>query len=259
MRDFAGEEALQQLDKALLEALPSASESLSQLTEFFALLDSPRPDITTTMPAYSTQGREISVIQNKEELDLAIESLKYTRLIGFDSEQKPTFKKGETPNGVAVIQLATPNLCYVIQIKKIKDISSLIALIENDNIVKVGINLVGDREALYSEFGIKMRGTIDIDRVLSKLTSRNSIGAKKAARIFLNQNLQKSKSMSTSNWETPTLSQSQIKYAAEDACIVYDVTVHLLKTYPFVMQAMPLWFQENFKDEKYSTVLSLKE
>ena len=92
-----------------------------------------------------------------------------------------------------------------------------------------------------------MRGTIDIDGVLTRLTSRNSIGAKKAATVFLKRNLQKSKKISTSNWEDKTLSEKQVKYAAEDACVAYDVTMHLLNTYPFVNKAMPPWFQENFK------------
>ena len=116
-------------------------------------------------------------------------------------------------------------------------------LIEDDNIVKVGVNLTGDRQALYTEFGVKIRGAIDIDGVLTKLTSRQSIGAKKAATIFLKRNLQKSKKTSTSNWEANTLSERQIKYAAEDACVAYDVTLHLLKTYPFFKEAMPPWFK----------------
>ena len=116
-------------------------------------------------------------------------------------------------------------------------------LIEDKNIVKVGVNLTGDKQALYDEFGVTMKATIDIDGVLRKLTSRQSIGAKKAVTIFLKRNLQKSKKISTSNWEAKTLSEKQIKYAAEDACVAYDVTTHLLDTYPFVIKAMPPWFQ----------------
>jgi len=148
-----------------------------------------------------------------------------------------------------VIQLANTSECHVIQVKKIKNLNSLIKLIEDENIVKVGVNLTGDREALYTEFGIRMRATIDIDGVLTKLTSRQSIGAKKAATVFLKRNLQKSKKISTSNWESKVLSDRQVKYAAEDACVAYDVTTHLLDTYPFVREAMPLWFQKNFQGQ----------
>lgn len=248
IREIAGEEAVKELDEAVSKVLSHASPALTLLTDFFTLLDSPKEDITGTYPAYTTEGRKLNIIQNTHDLESAILSLKHTKIIGFDSEQKPTFKKGEKQHGVALIQLATPTACHLIQVKQIKDLSSLMRLIEDENIVKVGVNLVGDKQALYEEFRVKMRGTIDIDGVLTRLTSHNSIGAKKAATIFLKRNLQKSKKMSISNWEDKTLSQNQIKYAAEDACVAYDVTVHLLNTYPFVHNAMPPWFVENFKE-----------
>ncbi len=200
--------------------------------------------MTGTYPAYTMQDRKINIVQNTKELELAVKSIRRTKLIGFDSEQKPIFKKGQEPHGVAVVQLANRTECHVIQVKKIDNLSSLMKLIQDEDIVKVGVNLTGDKQALYTEFGVKMRGTIDIDRVLTQLTSRQSIGAKKAATVFLKRNLQKSKKVSTSNWEANILSDKQIKYAAEDACVAYDVTTHLLDTYPFVIKAMPLWFQE---------------
>ena len=50
--------------------------------------------------------------------------------------------------------------------------------------------------------------------------------------------------MSTSNWENDILSDSQIKYAAEDAAVALDITIHLLNKYPFVTEMMPTWFKE---------------
>jgi len=91
-----------------------------------------------------------------------------------------------------------------------------------------------------------MRAGLEIDKVLSKLTSKQQIGAKSATKIFLQKNLHKSKKMTLSNWETKTLSPNQIKYAAEDACVAYDVTIHLLNKYPFITEAMPEWFEVGF-------------
>ena len=184
------------------------------------------------------------IIQNTQELIKAVESLKTATLLGFDSEQKPTFKRNQTPHGIATIQIASLNECYIFQVKKIDDLTPLIELLENEDIAKVGINLAGDNHALHSEFGIRLKATIEIDSVLSKLTSKESIGAKKAAKIFLKKDLQKSKKMSTSNWENDILSDSQIKYAAEDAAVALDITIHLLNKYPFVTEMMPTWFKE---------------
>ena len=209
--------------------------------DFFNILDSAhtKGENPELYPEYSISDRNVQTVQNAQELNAAIKSLSKAKILGFDSEQKPTFKKNAPFHGVATIQLASQDECYVIQIKQIKDITPLIGLLEDESIVKVGINLDGDREALYKEFKIKMRASLEIDKVLSKLTSKQQIGAKRAAKIFLNKTLQKSKKMTLSNWENKTLTPNQIKYAAEDASVAYDVTIHLLETYPFVMDAMP--------------------
>ena len=243
IREYAGEEVLEKLDKAVTEVFLHESESLKLLTDFFALLDTPKLDVRTTLTPYSLENRKVYIVQSSEELTKAIQSLTLNTLIGFDSEQRPTFKKNEVGHGISLIQLATLSECYLIQIKKIDNIRPLIELLENENIIKLGINLLGDKQELHTEFGIRMRATIEIDAVLSRLSSKQSIGAKKAAKIFLKKDLQKSKKISTSNWEINTLSQRQIKYAAEDAAVVLDVTIHLLKTYPFVVHAMPEWFK----------------
>jgi ribonuclease D len=226
------------------EVITNGPEILTLLTEFFSLLDSSKLDPVDKYPSYLLDNRKVYVVQNNEELITAVESLKKATLLGFDSEQKPTFKRNQTPHGIATIQIASLNECYIFQVKKIDNLTPLIALLENENIAKVGINLAGDNHALYSEFGIRLKATIEIDAVLSKLTSKESIGAKKAAKIFLKKDLQKSKKMSTSNWENDILSDSQIKYAAEDAAVALDITIHLLNKYPFVIETMPLWFKE---------------
>lgn len=52
--------------------------------------------------------------------------------------------------------------------------------------------------------------------------------------------------MSRSNWENKVLSDSQIKYASEDATVVYDVMQKFLEQYPFVMSIMPPFFQTKY-------------
>lgn len=169
--------------------------------------------------------------------------------IGFDSEQKPTFEKGEASHGIALIQLATNKKCYLIQTKQIKNLKPLINLLENDKIVKIGTGLKGDREALFKQFNMKLKSTIDLEDVFKNLSARRQIGAKKAALIILNENLQKSKNMSRSNWENKKLSIGQIKYASEDATVVYDVIIKIIEQYPFVINIMPTFFQLHYSKE----------
>ena len=244
IRKFEGDEVVEKLNKAVSEVFLNESKSLNLLIDFFSLLDLPKEDSINIYPFYSLENRKIHVIKNTKDLVTAIKSLKLVKLVGFDSEQRPTFKKNESPHGIATIQIASLKECYIFQVKQIDNLTALIELLENEDIAKVGINLAGDNHALHSEFGIRMKATIEIDSVLSKLTSKESIGAKKAAKIFLKKDLQKSKKMSTSNWENDTLSDSQIKYAAEDAAVALDITIHLLNRYPFVIETMPIWFKE---------------
>lgn len=212
------------------------------ITEFFSLLDTPKSDEKNVLAEYTVGERKVVIVKTSQELELAIQSLKKSKIIGFDSEQKPTFKKGEKANKISLIQLANADECYLVQVLQIKDITPLLDFIRDRNFVKIGINLVGDKKALYDEYKIHMKGTLDLDGVLTKLTSKNSIGAKKVAKVFLKKNLLKSKKMSVSNWEAENLSVNQIKYASEDATVVYDATMHLVQNYPFVQSMMPQWF-----------------
>ena len=196
--------------------------------------------------SYTIGNRTIEVINTSEQLEEAMNSISLAPFIGFDSEQKPTFKKGQTSHGVCLVQLATASKCYLIQIKQIKNLKPLIDLLEDDKIIKIGTGLKGDNEALFKQFGLRLKSTIDLENVFKKLSSVNQIGAKKAASIILNEKLQKSKNISRSNWENSDLSDGQIKYASEDATVVYDVMNKIIEEYPFAMNIMPTFFQSQY-------------
>jgi ribonuclease D len=131
----------------------------------------------------------------------------------------------------------------LIQIKQIKNLTPLINFLEDEKIIKIGTGLKGDNTALFRQFNLRVKSMIDLEEIFKNLSSKNQIGAKKAASIILNKKLQKSKNMSRSNWENEELTSGQIKYASEDATVVYDVMSEILKQYPFVMKMMPEFFQ----------------
>lgn len=198
---------------------------------------------------YIIGDRKIEIINSSERLEDAINNIQLAPFIGFDSEQKPTFKKGQASNGICLVQLATASKCYLIQIKQIDNLLPLINLLEDEKIIKVGTGLKGDNEALFKQFRLRLKSTIDIENIFKKLSSKNQIGAKKAASIILNEKLQKSKNISRSNWENVELSPGQIKYASEDATVVYDVMNKILEQYPFVMNLMPTFFQSQYAEK----------
>jgi ribonuclease D len=215
------------------------------MIKLFNLIDN-SSSMESEQNSYTIGNRTIEVINTSEQLEEAMNSISLAPFIGFDSEQKPTFKKGQTSHGVCLVQLATASKCYLIQIKQIKNLKPLIHLLEDDKIIKIGTGLKGDNEALFKQFGLRLKSTIDLENVFKKLSSVNQIGAKKAASIILNEKLQKSKNISRSNWENSDLSDGQIKYASEDATVVYDVMNKIIEEYPFAMNIMPTFFQSQY-------------
>ena len=230
----------------LQDIVSNGSESLTRMLNLFDLIDDSQNIQNDSGIAYTIGNRTVEVINSSIELENAMKTIERAPFIGFDTEQKPTFKKGQASHGVCLIQLATKSKCYLIQNKQIENLKPLIKLLENPRVIKIGTGLKGDNDALFKQFKLRLRSTIDLENVFKKLSSKNQIGAKKAALIILNQNLQKSKNMSRSNWENKILSDGQIKYASEDATVVYDVMQTFIEQYPFIIDIIPPFFKEHY-------------
>lgn len=244
IRSFCEDDLENQLENVLKNILENGSTSLKSMIKLFDLMDNSQDN--DSQISYSIGNRTIEVINTCQQLEVAMSSIELIPFIGFDSEQKPIFKRGQADNGICLIQLATKEKCYLIQIKQIKNLKPLINLLEDEKIVKIGTGLKGDNLALFKQFNLKVKSMIDLEDIFKKLSSKNQIGAKKAASIILNEKLQKSKNMSRSNWENKELTIGQIKYASEDATVVYDVMSKIIEEYPFVMKMMPPFFQEKY-------------
>mgnify|MGYP002133601826 CR=1 FL=1 len=107
------------------------------MIKLFDLMDNSSSVESDLQVSYSIGNRTIEVINTCEQLENVMNTILLTPFIGFDSEQKPTFKKGQADNGVCLIQLATKEKCYLIQIKQIKNLKPLIDFLEDDKIIKI--------------------------------------------------------------------------------------------------------------------------
>ena len=249
IRDFCEDDLENEVENVLKNILENGSYELKSMIKLFDLMDNSSSIDTDLQTPYTIGNRIIEVINTCEQLKVAMNTILLAPFVGFDSEQKPTFKKGQADNGVCLIQLATKDKCYLIQIKQIKNLKPLINFLEDDKIIKIGTGLKGDNIALFKQFNLRLKSTIDLEDIFKKLSSKNQIGAKKAASIILNEKLQKSKNISRSNWENEELTAGQGKYASEDATVVYDVMNKILEQYPFVMNLMPMFFQAQYSQE----------
>ena len=89
----------------------------------------------------------IYLIDRPDQVVDAVDFLENQPLIGFDTETKPSFRKGEV-NQVALLQLATANQAFIFRLNHIGFPASLRSLLEKENVVKVGAAVHDDLKAL---------------------------------------------------------------------------------------------------------------
>ncbi len=173
----------------------------------------PKEDIKH-LPLMKFSGT-IHLIATEEELNDALKGLQREPFLGFDTETKPTFNKGEY-NQTALIQLSTMTDAYIIRVKDLGINNPLKNLLEDREILKVGISIRDDIKELKKLRPYRPGGFIDLNDIAADL-GITQIGMRSLAGIFLKGRV--SKSQQTSNWESKELSAGQLSYAATDAWI----------------------------------------
>ena len=168
----------------------------------------------------------VRLVQSDADAVAALQALMASDAIGFDTESKPTFRKGEVSTGPHLIQLAADEIVYLFQSTGTAHVDVLKAVLESPNIVKAGFGLRDDLKRLQIKFGIQTVNVVDLATVLrdDKFNDRRKdIGAKTAVARFFGKKLQKSKRTSTTNWANADLSDRQILYAADDAQVALKI------------------------------------
>ncbi|HEV7813731.1 MAG TPA: 3'-5' exonuclease [Janthinobacterium sp.] len=167
---------------------------------------------------------DVRLVQSAQDAAAALQALLAADAIGFDTESKPTFMKGEKSNGPHLIQLATDATAYLFQIGAGSEatLDALKAILESKTTLKIGFGLSDDIKRLRDKLGIVTAGVLDLSVAL-RGGQRNDLGAKTAVAKFFGLRLQKSKKISTTNWASARLSERQILYAADDAQVALRV------------------------------------
>lgn len=159
----------------------------------------------------------ISLVVSEVLAEQALAALMAADAIGFDTESKPTFLKGEVSTGPHLVQLATDSHAYLFPIARSYDSQVLKTVLESPQVRKIGFGLGNDHSVLKSRLGIAANNVLDLGEVLRGPGHRGTVGAKVAVAHFFGQKLQKSKKIGTSNWSNARLSERQLLYAANDA------------------------------------------
>ncbi len=178
----------------------------------------PHKDDIATMELFAGLDMErVFVVTNQRQAGLALDELMSVGAVGFDTESKPTFRKGEKSEGPHVLQFATLEKAFIFQSHFVESHPVIIEALKSVDLTKIGFGLGGDLHQISNRFGIRPASIVDLDRSFRKLGYRNSIGAKSAVAMLFQQKLLKSKSVTTSNWASRELTERQLLYAANDA------------------------------------------
>ncbi len=165
----------------------------------------------------------ITLIQTEEEFQEAIEAISAHKILGFDTETRPSFKKG-TSYPTSLIQLSASDHAWLIRVSRIGYPAELLKLLSDPEVMKVGTGLTDDIRRMRCDFQFEPGGFLDLQRYVEAFQIWEK-GLKKLSSIILGHRI--SKSQQVSNWDANLLTEAQLRYAATDAWICLEIYYEL--------------------------------
>jgi len=161
----------------------------------------------------------VNVVEDPLQAKAIVDKLQHEEIIGFDTETKPSFKKGVS-NKIALLQLSTEEEAFLFRLNITGFNEALSCLLSDPKIKKVGVGIRDDLRGLQRLSKFTPKGFIDIQELAPKygievLSLKNLAGLLLGIRVSKRQRL--------SNWEAESLSEGQILYAATDAWVALKI------------------------------------
>jgi (2Fe-2S) ferredoxin len=155
------------------------------------------------------------LVRNQQELESALKELRREKVIGFDTETRPSFRKTDIylPS---LLQLCTRKTAYLIQLSRVENPTGIAELFADPSITKAGVAIRDDLVGLMKLFPFSPESFIDLAD-LARVANIQNTGLRSLCAIMLGKRI--SKSAQVSNWAKDELTQKQICYAATDAWI----------------------------------------
>ncbi|XP_035897697.1 exonuclease 3'-5' domain-containing protein 2 isoform X2 [Anopheles stephensi] len=192
------------------------------------------------------RDQQIHIINNTDDCRLIVEKLQRHcqeyNVLGFDCEWVSNQGKRRP---VALLQLASHRgLCALIRLCMINRIpQELYDLLNDDNIIKVGVSPYEDARVLRDDYRLKVESTLDL-RFMAERAGLEPLGIARLANEVLGITLDKHWKVRCSDWETPELSERQAKYAASDAHVAMELfkklSYKLVPHYPWTSRKVVL-------------------
>jgi len=164
-----------------------------------------------------------SLINTDEDLQRVVPELKKEILLGFDTETRPAFRKGESylPS---LLQLGGEDHVWMFQLQKLSDLTPLFGVLADAGIRKAGVAIQRDVQELRDLHEFTPDGFDDIGVLAENLGFRNT-GLRPLSALLLGGRI--SKGAQVSNWAADTLTSKQQRYAATDAWVSREIYLAL--------------------------------
>lgn len=162
---------------------------------------------------------EIVIVDNPDIFRKVMPRLLNERVLGFDTESRPSFKKGRK-NKVSLIQLATGDLACLFRINKIGIPDELVKILADPDVIKAGVAVHDDLRFLKGVKKFNPEGFIDLQGFVKDFGIQSS-GLKKLTAIVLGFRI--SKRQQVTDWNAEMLTEAQQVYAATDAWVCREI------------------------------------
>ena len=182
-------------------------------------------ETTAQLPAIEFRG-QINIIDREEQIEAACCDLTQAKMIGFDTETRPSFKAGVSYR-VSLLQLSTEERCYLFRLNRIPLSKHLLRLLENPKVVKIGADVAGDLRSLRQLRHFRDGGFVDLQTIVGDWGIEEK-SLRKMSAIVLGKRV--SKAQRLSNWESSSLTDKQQLYAATDAWVCTQIYKKLQQT-----------------------------
>ncbi|GHT50692.1 3'-5' exonuclease [Bacteroidia bacterium] len=173
---------------------------------------------------------QIVEIRTLDECEEAVDYLSNFEMLGFDTETRPTFRKGSM-NGVALIQLSTNDVCFLFRLSITGFPAALIKLLSNPGILKIGLSLRDDFQSMGRRMKFTPQGFVDLQKIVQEHDIED-LSLQKIYALLFQKRI--SKGQRLTNWEADELSISQQKYASLDAWACLKIYEELCPAKKFI-------------------------
>ena len=186
------------------------------------------------LPQIKFSGK-IHLVEGQESTEQALHHLQQQKVLGFDTETRPVFRKYQPPHPVALLQLASASDAFLFRLHQKQNYEAIVSILERSDILKVGIGVFKDVRALTRSFEFQPDGFFDFAVLCQSLKIQQS-SLRNLSAILFQKRL--SKNAQLSNWERNPLTSKQILYAATDAWISREIFLKLSKQAPQIPELL---------------------